>query len=52
MRLTLGKKVDIETGGGGGRVDVEVVFGGHPPLHEVTMIVDVVKEVEMYVVEF
>lgn len=37
-------------GGGGGSVDV--VFGGHPPLHEVTRIVDVVKEVEIYVVEF
>lgn len=48
-------------GGGGGlvvtvpveceRIDVEVVPGGHPSLHEVTVIVEVVEEIEMKVVE-
>lgn len=43
----LGDGDGVVGGGGGGGIGVEVVFGGHPPLHEVTTMVDVVKEVEM-----
>lgn len=31
---------------------IEEVFGGHPPWHEVTIIVEVVNDVEIKVVEF